>query len=66
MPDPPVHDHLDRQRRERGLCAACDAAWRVQDEVVARYHWDEVAASHGKTDRQRLAELGRRRYGPLS
>jgi hypothetical protein len=29
------HNHLDRQRRERGECPACDAAWDRQNEKLA-------------------------------
>jgi hypothetical protein len=25
------HTHLDQQRRQRGICPACDAAWDLQE-----------------------------------
>lgn len=63
MPEPGLHTHLDHARRQPGECPACDHAWAVQTAIVERFHYTEVADTHGRSRRQHLATLGPRRYG---
>jgi len=56
------HNHLDMQRRDRGVCPACDVAW-------ARQAPKDDKAKQSKAEKQieflvaREGKLGEQRYG---
>ena len=39
------HNHLDRARRDRGQCPACDVLWQAQRELIAKGRRSAKAAA---------------------
>lgn len=57
------HTHLDRQRRDRGECPACDEAWAQQDAVLKTTDPRIKAEQQITKLVEREGKLGEQRYG---
>lgn len=57
------HNHLDQQRRDRGVCPACDELWEAQNERTASMGSRQRAERSLDTLVNRESKLGEERYG---